>query len=244
MNSLGLALKVINCTLSFASSTSKFSRVKHFTYDLRVSFSPCLIVNKWSAYLFGCCPPTKWRKKELLSCSKSSMDKVGNFVNHFLTAPLRVVGKERHNILSGGCWRPKFVLKVLKWSKGSFNSSNGSSCGRRIFEGIGHSRIAMMKGEFVFLTIRSKLQYVFSLIALLSSSISFLISLRRSELGSCGVASRRCSSLLWLSPSSSQLVLDRSSSYCSHNLISWFCRVSSSTLFVSVRICRANAAES
>ena len=134
-------------------------------------------------------------------------------------------------------------MKVLRWSNESFRPSNDWSCKGRNFEGIGHSRIAMMKGEFVFLTIRSKLRYVFSLIAL-SSSISFLISLRRSELSSCGMAGRRCSSLLWLSPSSSRLVLDRSSSYCSHNLISWFCRVSSSTLSVSVRICRANVAES
>ena len=32
-----------------------------------------------------------------------SMGKVGNFVNHSLVAPLRVVGKERHIISSGGC---------------------------------------------------------------------------------------------------------------------------------------------
>ena len=97
------ALKVINYTLSSASSTSKVSRVKHFTYDLRVSFSPCLMVSKWSAGLLGCYPPTKWCKKALLNCSKLSMDEVGNFVNHSLAAPLRVVGKEQHSILSGGC---------------------------------------------------------------------------------------------------------------------------------------------
>ena len=55
----------------------------------------------------------KWRKKRLLSCSKSSMDKVGNFVNHSLAAPFRVVGKKWHNISLGGCWRPRVVLKVL-----------------------------------------------------------------------------------------------------------------------------------
>ena len=83
------ALKADNCTLS----TSKVSRMKCFTYDLRVSFSPYLIVSKWSTSLFGRCPPTNWRKKELLSCSKSSIDDVGNFVNHSLVTPLRVVGK-------------------------------------------------------------------------------------------------------------------------------------------------------
>ena len=96
------ALKVINYTLSSASSTSKVSRVKHFMYDLRVSFSLCLMVSKWSAGLLGCCPSTKWCKKALLNYSKLSMDEVGNFVNHSLTTPLKEVGKERHNISLGG----------------------------------------------------------------------------------------------------------------------------------------------
>ena len=61
MNSLDFspALKVINCILSSASSSSRISRVNHFTYDLRVSFSPCLMVSKWSAGLLGHCPPMK-----------------------------------------------------------------------------------------------------------------------------------------------------------------------------------------
>ena len=95
-------LKVVNCTLSSVSSTSRVSRVKHFMYDLRVSFSPYLMVSKWSAGLFRRCPLMKWRKKALLNCSKLSMDDVGNFVNCSLAALLRVVGKERHSISSGG----------------------------------------------------------------------------------------------------------------------------------------------
>ena len=47
-------------------------------------------------------------------CLKLSIDNVGNLVNHSLAAPLRVVGKERHGISSGGCWRPNVVLKVLR----------------------------------------------------------------------------------------------------------------------------------
>ena len=88
------ALKVINYTLSSASSTSKVSRVKRFTYDLKVSFSSCLMVSKWSASLLKRCPPTKWRKKALPNYSKLSMDDVGNFVNHSVATPLRMVGKE------------------------------------------------------------------------------------------------------------------------------------------------------
>ena len=88
------ALRVVNCTLSLVSSTSRVFLMNCFTYDLRVSFSPCLIVSKWSAGLLRHCPPTKWRKKALLNYSKLLMDEVGNFVNYALVAPLRVVGKE------------------------------------------------------------------------------------------------------------------------------------------------------
>ena len=147
MNSLDLnpALKVVSCTLSSTSSTSKVSRVKRVTYDLRVFCSPYMRVSKWFAGLFGRCPPMKWQRKELPSCSKLLMDNFGSLVNHSLAAPLRVVGKERHSISSGGCWSPRVVLKVLRWSKGSFSPSNCSSCGRRNFEGTRHSRTAMVK---------------------------------------------------------------------------------------------------
>ena len=105
MNSLdfNLTLKVVNYTLSSASTTSIVSQVKRFTYDLRVSFSPYLMVSKWSASLFRWCPLTKWRRKALLNCLKLSMDDVGNFMNHSLVASLRVVGKERYNILLADC---------------------------------------------------------------------------------------------------------------------------------------------
>ena len=163
------------------------SLVKRFTYDLRVSFSLCLMVSKWSTDLFRCCPLTKWHSKELPNCLKLSMDKVGSLLNHTCVAPLRVVGKERHNITSRGYWRPRVVLKVVMWSNGSFRPSNDLSCGRRNFKGIGHSSTLVMKGESILLTIPLKFQSVFSLIALLNSSISLLISLRRSKFASSRV---------------------------------------------------------
>ena len=105
----------------------------------------------------------------------------------------------------------------------------------------------MVKGESILLTIPSRLQFVFSFIAFLSSSISLLISLRRSKFASSKVFNRQWSSLLWLSPSSFRfipiLVGERFSSCCNYNLISWFCLVSSSTLAVSVWICSASAVE-
>ena len=121
------------------------------------------MVSKWSTDLFRCCLLTKWRRKELPSYSKLSMDDVGSLVNHSLATPLRVVGKERHSISLGDCWRPKVILKVLRWSKASFNPSNSSSCDKRNFEGTEHSRTAMVEGEYVLLTILSKLRSVFLL---------------------------------------------------------------------------------
>ena len=43
---LNPALKVVSYTLSSVSSTSRVSRMKHFTYDLKVSFSPCLTMRR------------------------------------------------------------------------------------------------------------------------------------------------------------------------------------------------------
>ena len=150
------------------------------------------------------------------------------------------MGKERHKISSGGCWRPRVVLNVFRWSSGSFNPLKGSSWGRWNLEGTGHSWTATVKGESVFLTILFKLWFVFPLMAFLNSSISFLISPRRSEFTSSGVLVH----LFLLSSSSSLLTSVRLSSYCSCCLISWFCLVSSSTVAVSDWICRANAARS
>ena len=178
------------------------------------------------------------------------MDEVDNFVNHSPAAPLRVVGKERHSISSGGCWRPRVVLKVLRWSWGSLSSSNGSSWGKRNFDGTRHSSTAAVKGESVALTVLSMLQSVLPLMALLSSSISFLISQRRSEFCSSGVVGLWGVPLLWLSPFPSRLPLDRFSScwacwtYWSRSFISWFCLVSSSMVAAMAWTCWAKAAES
>ena len=107
-------------------------------------------------------------------------------------------------------------------------------------EGTGHSWTATVNGESVFLTILSKLWSVFPLMAFLNSSISFLISLRRSEFVSSGVLVR----LLLLSTPSSPLTSVRLSSYCSRCLISWFCLVSSSTMAASDWTCTASTAGS
>ena len=55
----------------------------------------------------------KWRTKELLSCLKLSMDNQASLLNHILVAPLRVVGKNLHKILSGFYGKLKVILKVV-----------------------------------------------------------------------------------------------------------------------------------
>ena len=109
---------------------------------------------------------------------------------------------------------------------------------------MGHSRTAAVKGESVTLISLSTLRSVFSLIAFLNLSISFLISWKRFAFYSFGEIALWRSLLLWLSPSSFGLPLDRFSSYWSHSFISWFCLVSSSTVAVSAWIFWARAAES
>ena len=176
------------------------------------------------------------------------MDDVASLLNHTRTTPLRVVGKERHNISSGDYCRLKVILKVVIWSSGSFRPSNDSSYGRKNFRGIGHSRTFVVKGEFVLLTLPSRFRSIFSFITSLSLTISLLISLRMSKFASSEVFGRQWSSLLRISPSSSRLVPilvgERFSSCYNYNLISWFCQGRSSTLAVSVWICSASVAKS
>ena len=123
----------------------------------------------------------KWRTKELPSYSKLLMEKFANLLNNTRVAPLREVGKERLKISFGVCCKLKVVLKVVMWSSGSFRPLNDSSCERWNFGGRGHSKIFVLKGESILLTIPSKFLSIFSLIAFLNSSISLLMFLRRSE---------------------------------------------------------------
>ena len=98
----------------------------------------------------------------------------------------------------------------------------------------------MVNGGSVFLTILSKLWSVFSLMAFLNLSISFLISRRRSEFVSSGMLVR----LLLLSTPSFSSSSVWFCSCCSCCLVSWFRLVSSSTMAVSDWTCIASAAGS
>ena len=157
----------------------------------------------------------KWRTKELLSCLKLSMDNQASLLNHILVAPLRVVGKNLHKILSGVYGKLKVILKVVMWSNGSLKLSNDLSWGRQSFGGKGHPRTFMVNGELFLLTIPSRFLSVFSLITFFSSSISFCMLLRRSLLALSNESVFLESSLLLLFSSSSFLLSSRFSSCCS-----------------------------
>ena len=142
---------------------------------------------------------------------------VGNFVNHSLATLLRVVGKERHSISSRDYWRPNVVLKVLRWS---LSPSNGSSWRKRNFER--HRAFQDYRGEGRICFPDHSIQ---ASVCFFSNGVPqfvhlLLISRRRSKFCSSEVTGPQWSPLLWLSPSSSWLALDWSSSYWSHNLIS------------------------
>ena len=140
----------------------------------------------------------KWRTNELLNCSKSSMDDKAKLLNQTDVASLKVVKKDRHTISLEVWCKLKVVLKVVMWSNKSFKSSYESSYVRQNFDGKGHSKILVVKGEFVIFTIPSRFLVVFSFVALFSLCISFLTLLRRSSLILSSYSVLPEPSLLWL----------------------------------------------
>ena len=116
-----------------------------------------------------------------------------------------------------------------------------------------HSRTFCMNRESVLLTIPSKFLAIFPFIAFLSSSISFLMLLRRSLLASLDRSVLLKPSFPWLpfgSCTSSSFLLffilfgEQFSSCCNCCLISRFCLISSSTLAVRAWTCSARAVDS
>ena len=162
-------------------------------------------------------------------------------LNHTRAALLRVIRKDRHRISSGICCRLRVILKVVMWSKGSFMPSYDSSCRRQNLGDRGNSKTFVVKGESVLFTIPSKFLFVFSFIAFFSSSISFLMILRRSLLTPSNGSVLLDLSLLWLFSSSSALLAStvahkKFPSCCNCYLISWFFLVSSSKLAMRVKL--------
>ena len=110
----------------------------------------------------------KWHTNRLLSWSKSSIEDCANLLNHTQAAPLRVVGKDWHTILSRVCYRLKVILKVVMWSSGSFNSSYDSSCKSQNFGESGWSSTRCVNGESVQVLGHFSFHGIFKLIHLFS----------------------------------------------------------------------------
>ena len=108
-----LTWKVVIITWLSALSISNTALLKCFTYSLKVSPSYFFTVSRYDVDVLWRWPPVKCQKKESLNCSKLAIDDVGSSLNHTLTAPLRVVGKDLHITLSRVCWRFNIVLMPL-----------------------------------------------------------------------------------------------------------------------------------
>ena len=117
----------------------------------------------------------KWRTNLLLSCSKFAIVLGDILLNQTLAAPFNVVGKALHITSSRVMCRCIKVLKDSMWSKGSFESSYDSSCGRRNFGGRGRFNTLVVNSESVLRIIPSRFSTAFPFVALLSSSISLLM---------------------------------------------------------------------
>ena len=132
-------------------------------------------MRRWPVGFLCFCPPMKWRTKPLLSCSKSAIVPRGILLNHTLAAPFNVVRNALQITLSGVICNSISVLNDSMWSKGSLEPSYDSNCGRRNFGGKGRFSTLVVNGESVLWIIPSKFSPPLSFMALLNSSISFLI---------------------------------------------------------------------
>ena len=66
-------VNTVTKTLSSASSIKRASLLKRVTYDLRLSFSCCLMFNRLVKDLLYLCPPIKWVTKCPLNSLKVEM---------------------------------------------------------------------------------------------------------------------------------------------------------------------------
>ena len=104
--------KAANNNLSSILSTIRASLLKQVMKDLKLSFSPCSMVNRLGEERLCLCPPMKLLTNNLLNSSKEPTVLGGILLNHTHAGPLRVVGKALHIISSGTPWRCIVVLKV------------------------------------------------------------------------------------------------------------------------------------
>ena len=162
-------------TWSLTSSTCNSFLLNWVTYCLNDSPSTWWMLRRLPVGFLCLCPPMKCRTKPLLSCSKFAIVPGGILLNHTLAAPFSVVGNALHITSVGVIYNSINVLNDSMWSKGSLELSYDSSCGRRNFGGRGRFSIAVVNSESVLQIIPSKFSLPLSFMALLNSSISFLM---------------------------------------------------------------------
>lgn len=121
-------------------------------------------MHKWSTQLF-----------EIVNGRQSQL------TEPYTCCPFKSCQKGQHTISSRVCCKLRVVFKVVMWSNGSFRPSYELSYGRLNLGGKGHFKTLVMKEESVVFTIPSRFLVIFSFIALFSSSIFFLLFLRRSS---------------------------------------------------------------
>ena len=240
-------------TLSSVSLIKRASLLNRVTYNLKLSFSYCLMFNKLDENLLYLCPPMKCETKFLLNSLKVEMVLRAVLLNHTLASPLSVVGKTLHMILSRTPCSYIRVLNDSRWSNRSFGPSYASTYGIWNLVGRGKEVTYVVKGESVQWTssLRSMdtcplmafiIIYILSFIicmscticnALPSSSDQRLMSFHWSRLLATLLSS--LFSLSWWSPVEGWLLLRLScscSSQCSlgHHSFLWFSCYSDSWL--------------
>ena len=110
------------------------------------------MLNRLDKEHFYFCPPTKLLTNNLLNSLNKVMVFGGNFLNHTLVGPFKVVGKALHIISSGTPCRCMVVLNVAMWSQGSCVPSYESKVGVLNLEGKGWLVMDAVKGEYVIWT--------------------------------------------------------------------------------------------
>ena len=110
------------------------------------------MLNRLDKEHFYFCPPTKLLTNNLLNSLNKVMVFGGNFLNHTLVGPFKVVGKALHIISSVTPCRCMVVLNVAMWSQGSCISSYESKVGVLNLEGKGWLVMDAVKGESVLWT--------------------------------------------------------------------------------------------
>ena len=108
----------INTPFSWGLWIVANSSLKHLTYTLRVSFSPCLILVKWLNGVAYFLAPWNWCMNSPESCIQEVIVLGSICLNHFLVAADSVTAKHLHHACDETWSRSIWSLKASRWSWG------------------------------------------------------------------------------------------------------------------------------